>query len=51
MKQTQKIKLLKKLDVVVMVNVFFHFQVFYILLYTCSLDQAKNVLNVTKLQH
>ena len=29
-------------------NVFIHFQVFYILLYTYCLDQATNVLNVTE---
>ena len=31
-------------------NVFIYFQVFYILLYTYILDQAKNVPNMTKLQ-
>ena len=54
MKQTRKTNFLKQLDVFVMENnykVFIHFQVFYILLYTYSLDQAKNVLNVTKSQH
>ena len=54
MKQARKAKSIKKLDVVVMksnYNAFIHFQVFYILLYTYSLDQAKNVLYVTKSQH
>ena len=32
-------------------NVFIHFQVFYVLFYKYSLDQAKNVLNVTKSKH
>ena len=44
----------KKLDVVVMennYNVFIHFQVFDILFFTYSLDQAKNVINTKKPQH
>ena len=50
-----KNKSFKKLDVVKKWksdhNVFIHFQVFYILLYKYSLEQAKNVLNVAKSQH
>ena len=52
MKQTQKTNLLKKLDMVVMenYNVLIYFQMFYILLYIYNLDQAMNVINLTKSQ-
>ena len=32
-------------------DVFIHFQVLHILLYTYSLDETKNVQNLTKSQH
>ena len=44
----------KKQDLVVMENLIYcaiDFQEFYILLYKYSLDQAKNVLPVTKWRH